>query len=461
MGLINFAKKISLVYKILAVATLLLGGLTIFLARLLSSSASILFALYFLFFTLVFLFISLKIFLAKPIKEVIEVAEKISAGQLNKRINIKREDEIGRLSLTINKLTDSLQSRIKEISLVNQITQESTLSQNLSKVLNLILNCAVDTHVDTGSIMLLDRNHDLVVRAASNENLIGKRIKFGQGIAGWVAKEKKPLVLIDGIDDPRFSKSHQERVKDSVSVPIMLGTKVVGVLNLTATRKKHHFTSRDLEFLTTLANQAAGAIYNAQIFEELRNNYFSTIQALAEAIDAKDPYTHGHSARVAEYAVMMAKEAGMTLEEMESLQTAAYLHDIGKIGIPEAILTKPGCLSREEYQIIRTHPEIGARILAPVNFKGDVVPIVRHHHERVDGDGYPDRLKGRRIPYEARILAVADSFDAMTSLRAYRPPRDFESAKAELKRCAGEQFDKEVVNLFLKAIANLSPQVTS
>jgi len=464
MGLINFVKKISLVYKILAIAALLLGVLTVTLARLFTSSASFLFAFYFLFFTLAFLFISLKIFLAKPIKEVIEAAEKISAGQFNKRINIKREDEIGRLGLSINKLTDSLQSRIKEISLINQITQESTLSQNLSKVLNLILNCAIDTlGVDSGSIMLLDRNHDLVVRAASNGNLIGKRIKFGQGIAGWVAKEKKPLVLIDGIDDPRFSKSksNKERVKDAVSVPIMLGTKVVGVINLTATKKKHPFTGRDLEFLTTLANQAAGAVYNAQIFEELRNNYFSTIQALAEAIDAKDPYTHGHSARVAEYAIMVAKEAGMTLEEMESLQAAAYLHDIGKIGIPEAILTKPGRLTTEEYQIIRTHPEIGARILAPVSFKGNVVPIVRHHHERVDGEGYPDKLKGKKIPFEARILAVADSFDAMTSLRAYRPPRDFESAKAELKRCAGEQFDKEVVELFLKAIAPLDSKVTS
>lgn len=456
MGLLNF-KKISLVYKTVALAAFVLLSLSFFLV-LLFKSLNFLAAFSFIIFTLSCLFISLKLFFAKPLGEVIEVTEKISDGQFAKRVNIKREDEIGRLGLSINKLTDSLQSRIKEISLINKITQESTLSQNLSKVLNLILSSAIDAlGVDSGSIMLLDRNQDLVIRAASDRSLIGRRIKFGQGIAGWVAKEKKPLILIDGIEDNRFSK--KERVRDSVSVPILLGAKVVGVINLTETRRKRPFTSRDLDFLTTLANQAAGAVYNAQIFEELRNNYFSTIQALAEAIDAKDPYTHGHSARVAEYAIMVAKELGMSFEEMENLQAAAYLHDIGKIGIPEAILTKPGRLTNEEYQIIKTHPEIGARILAPVSFKGNVVPIVRHHHERLDGEGYPDRLKGKKIPFEARILAVADSFDAMTSLRAYRPPRDFASAQEELKRCAGEQFDKEVVEVFLKAVAPLHSEV--
>jgi len=408
--------------------------------------------------TMVIMFLSLKRRFIEPLSHVMQVTDKIGTGLLDERITIHRLDEIGRLSISINAMTDMLEQRLNEVSLLNQISRESTLSQNLSKVLGLILDKAVNMQqADAGSIMLVDkRSGDLIIKAAKNLNpdVRGEtRIPVGQGIAGWVAKEGRPIVLIDGVgNDNDFPGSR--KVQNAVSLPILLDEQAVGVLNLSYKdgSSGRKFSPSDLDFLTTLANHAAAAINNAQLFEELRGNYFSTIQALAAAIDAKDPYTHGHSARVAEYAIAAAKELDMTMAEMEVIQAAAYLHDVGKIGIPEPILTKPGKLTDEEYEIIKTHPEISARIISPVNFQGEVVSIVRHHHERVDGHGYPDMVRGDKIPLEARILAVADSFDAMISVRPYRPPRSLEDAKMELIRCSGTQFDKEIVRAFIKAV---------
>ena len=404
------------------------------------------------------IFVYLRELFVKPIGEAIEVTRQIGSGKLDKRIKVRRHDEIGRLSTSINQMTDMLDQRLTEVSLLSQISQESTLSQNTDSVLSLILDKAVTLQkADAGSIMLVDKkNGDLVVKAAKNlgpEVTNKTRISVGQGIAGWVAKEGRPIVVIDGVGSNTEFKG-PAKVKNAVSLPIMLDEKAVGVLNLSHKdgSKGKKFSPSDLDFLMTLANHAAAAINNAQLFEELRGNYFSTIQALATAIDAKDPYTHGHSARVAEYAIAAAKELDMTMAQMESIQASAYLHDIGKIGIPGPILTKPGKLTDEEYEIIKTHPLISARILSPVNFNGDVLETVRHHHERVDGQGYPDRLTADNIIVEARILAVADSFDAMISIRPYRPPRTIADAKMELIRCSGTQFDKDIVRAFIKAV---------
>jgi putative nucleotidyltransferase with HDIG domain len=305
--------------------------------------------------------------------------------------------------------------------------------------------------------MLVDENsRELVIKVAHNLNSKikpGTRVPIGEGIAGWVVREARPIVLVDGVGSDQ-NLMHQKKVRNAVSLPILLDRRVVGVLNLSYDHdlENRRFSPTELSFLTTLANNAAAAINNAQLFEELRTNYFRTIEALATAIEAKDPYTHGHSTRVADYAIATARQLNMTDEEIETMQTAAYLHDVGKIGIPEPILTKPGKLTKEEFEIIKTHPEISARILAPVNFHGEVISIVRHHHERVDGLGYPDRIEGGLIPVQARILSVADAFDAMTSVRPYRPAITSDDAKAELLRCAGTQFDQKIVEAFLKTL---------
>ncbi|MGC4047441.1 MAG: HD-GYP domain-containing protein [Armatimonas sp.] len=182
--------------------------------------------------------------------------------------------------------------------------------------------------------------------------------------------------------------------------------------------------------------------------------YLSVIQSLALAVDAKDPYTHRHILRVQRYATAIANRMNIVGNELEGLRTSALLHDIGKLGVPDSVLLKPGRLTDEEFDKIKQHPEIGAAILEPVNFPWPVLPGVKHHHEKWDGSGYPAGLSGEDIPLQARILAVADVYDALTTNRAYRSAWPHEKAAAEIARCSGTHFDAEIVTAFLDVIDN-------
>lgn len=176
------------------------------------------------------------------------------------------------------------------------------------------------------------------------------------------------------------------------------------------------------------------------------------VDALAAAVDAKDSYTCGHSERVAEISQAIAAELGLDEQEQYFIHIGAHLHDVGKIGIPDAVITKPGRLSTDEYAMIKLHPEIGYHIVSKVKILQEASLIVRHHHERMDGQGYPEGLKGEAIPLGARIVAVADSFDAMTSKRLYRSSVSVEEALRELRRCSGTQFDPAAVQAFARVI---------
>ena len=229
-----------------------------------------------------------------------------------------------------------------------------------------------------------------------------------------------------------------------------------------------------LDLIRIYVNQAVEAIINIQLHEEvvttneklkdsysqLKRTYFELIESLTKAVDAKDAYTSGHSTRVSLYARVIGKTLGMSSEELIKLKVAALFHDIGKIGIPDGVLLKEGRLTDEEFAIIKNHPITGSKILSPVTMLADVVPGVKHHHERFDGRGYPDKLAGADIPLNARILAIADSFDAMTSDRSYRRKMSFEDAVAEIERCAGTQFDPELVKHFVNKIRSKSEFLT-
>ena len=202
----------------------------------------------------------------------------------------------------------------------------------------------------------------------------------------------------------------------------------------------------------------------ARRLEEL---FLASVQSLAEALEVKDPYTRGHSIRVSHYSVVIARELALDDELLRQVELGGHVHDIGKIGVREDVLNKPGKLTDAEYEHIMTHPVVGWRILAPLLGETPVaLNIVRSHHERYDGRGVPDRLAGENIPFEARIAAVADSFDAMTSDRPYRPDgMSLEAAMAELIRCSGAQFDPVVVNAMIAAVEggriSLMPRVPS
>ena len=191
------------------------------------------------------------------------------------------------------------------------------------------------------------------------------------------------------------------------------------------------------------------ARYSFKLYIEMRNLYLSTIQALNKTVEAKDPYTSGHANRVEKFAVELAKAYHLPFESIQNLKTASILHDIGKIGIHDEILNKASRLTQEEYQEIMRHPAIGAEIISKVNFLSDITTIVRHHHERYDGKGYPDGLSGEDIPIEAAILMIADSYDAMTSDRPYRKAMTPEEALSELENNAGTQFHPELAKVFV------------
>ena len=184
--------------------------------------------------------------------------------------------------------------------------------------------------------------------------------------------------------------------------------------------------------------------------QKIRASFFNAITALAYALEAKDVYTSGHSQRVTEISVAIAEHLGLPKERIEKIRLAGLVHDIGKIGVREVVLNKPGRLSEEEFEHVRQHSEAGEHILRPIMDDEEVLKAVRHHHERYDGNGYPDGLKGEQIPQLARIIAVADAFDAMTSERPYRKALTKEAAFAEVERCRGTQFDAEAADAFLE-----------
>ena len=189
-------------------------------------------------------------------------------------------------------------------------------------------------------------------------------------------------------------------------------------------------------------------------YEKLEKAYLDSIETLRYTVEAKDPYTRGHSDRVSEYSVLIGQKLGLSKEDIKTLRVGGLFHDIGKIGIPDSILLKEAKLTDDEYSQIKNHPSIGSHILCNAEVFQDIIPIVKHHHERYDGNGYPARLEGNDIPYLARISSVADTFDAMTSKRTYRNALPLDVVKSEIEKCSGSQFDPDIAKVFLDILEN-------
>jgi len=359
------------------------------------------------------------------------------------------------LAVHNSRLYSDLEDRIGELHAIFEIDKAITSAIDLETVLQQIVQMSVGLmDAKISSIMLLDEeSEELVIAAAQglSESYIRKGpIKVGESIAGRVILEGRPIAVYDIRQDPRHAYAEQARMEglcSLLSVPLNLKDRVIGVLNI-YTDEPHAFTPHEINLFTSLASQAAIAIENARLFESLEEIYIEVITAMASAIDARDAYTHGHSQRVTEYAVAIAEEMGLSPAEVDIIRNASILHDVGKIGIKEEILKKPGRLSEEERREMEYHPFIGTKILHSVRLLEPVMPLVYHHHERYDGTGYPDGLRGEEIPLGARIISVADAFESMTSDRPYRKAMPVEEAMAELRYNAGRQFDPRVVEVF-------------
>jgi len=232
-----------------------------------------------------------------------------------------------------------------------------------------------------------------------------------------------------------------------------------GWMGLVSFNLEEIFRRSELRLLDSMAEQIAVVITNSDLYRDLERFVINMVKSLVFAIEAKDDYTRGHSERVCQYSLLMAERLGLDEERKKILQWSSILHDSGKIGIPESILNKPWRLKDEEYQIIKNHPMKGHTILEPLEQLASSLPGMLHHHERYDGAGYPEGLKGKEIPLDARIIAVADTFDAMTSNRAYRPAKTPEEAIEEIEKVAGTQLDPDLVKVFKEVFTrDLAPE---
>lgn len=356
-------------------------------------------------------------------------------------------------------LHERTEQQVAELSLIQELGKAVNSSLDLDSVLNYFIDMTSRiTESDRSTLMLFrEETKELFVQAHrgfEDSSIRDLRFALGEGVAGYVAQSRRSVRIVNTSEDARYkaiSQVRPERPLTLISTPLVNKDQFIGVINCERElAKKGPYTPENLDFLETLASQASVAIENARLYHNLLNVYLETIRALAAAIDAKDSYTHGHSRRVTDLSVSLAKSMKLSRDEVDTIRHAALLHDVGKIGISEHILLKPGRLTDEEFETIKSHPHIGAAILNSIEFLRRVCQIIEHHHERYDGKGYPSGLKGDETPLGARIIMVADSFDAITSSRPYRKPLSFQEATEEIRRCSGTQFDPLVVDHFVQ-----------
>lgn len=341
--------------------------------------------------------------------------------------------------------------RLKALIPLFEISKLLVTEIDLAHLFKIITEVLVkEFSVDRVSLMLIDEaSGTLLIRAShglSSDVALNARRKEGEGVSGLVLKHRKPLIISAGKhSDPEVMATinRENMPASSMSVPLIGKNKLFGVLNVSKFSGAP-FSTSDLQIALILSSQVVTAMENASLYENLRENYFRTVQALVAAVEAKDPYTRWHSANVAKYAVSVARDMEMNPSQLEEIHIAAILHDMGKIGISELIISKPTGLNQEEFDIMKDHPAHGIRILEPIGFSPAIINAIYQHHERFDGKGYPQGLAGEAITLAARILNVADTIDAMVSERPYRGKISIQGVLLELEREAGGQFDPRV-----------------
>jgi putative nucleotidyltransferase with HDIG domain len=323
------------------------------------------------------------------------------------------------------------------------------------ELLHTILRDAVATlRAQRGAIVLADGlDGPLRLRALdTGNNQIASRTAFSQSLAQRCFAQGKSILCTSIEDDPELvgARSIAEGTMSSV-LCVLLRTprKRVGVLHLDRGPMDEPFTRDDMDLADALAAHVSAGIECAQLLRRQQDLFFATINMLAQAVEMRDAYTYGHTMRVTAYSILLATALELSPADMRLIRIGTPLHDIGKIGIPDAILSKPGKLTPQEFEIMKTHALKGAKILEPVTELADAIPIVRSHHERWEGGGYPDGTAGEKTPRLARIVAVADAFDAMTSDRPYRKGMTADAGFDEVVRQRGKQFDPEIADVFV------------
>ncbi len=364
----------------------------------------------------------------------------------------------------IARINEELRNKVGDLKILNTILQKVDWITSSSDLFDLIVKLSADiTKCDEVHFHVLDETlgRPMPIACFYRAPKVGRSAGTGRQadqvcpdresngcVAETIAKkisEGIPL-LIDGGYDRAFSDAN---IRSLVAIPFKIRKQLFGMLTAIVRNGSKPFTERDLYYLNFLAERATFVIENVALYENIYENLFATLYAFVEAIEARDPYTKQHSSRVTELAVSIGREMRCSDEQLDLLCFSGHLHDIGKVGIPDNILLKPGPLTKQEFEAIKKHPIIGANIVGHLGLLTGEQKIILHHHERWDGEGYPAGLKGESIPFLSRILAVADTYDAMASDRAYRKRLSDEVVLRTIKQGAAAQFDREVVEAFL------------
>jgi HD-GYP domain-containing protein (c-di-GMP phosphodiesterase class II) len=355
-----------------------------------------------------------------------------------------------------------LERRLGELETLLEIGVELAGTLDLARVLEVALVRAEQVcRAETSSIWELDEERGelffRVVRGRAAGEIRDLRVPLGEGIVGSVASTRRAEVVNDVAADPRWRGDEAEEVFQTraiLAAPLLAHGGVVGVLQLLNPVGRDRFSDDDLRRVELYAGILGPPLQNARLYAARRRQFLETVIAWAEAIEKKDPYTGGHVRRVMSYSVLLGMELGLGREDLEDLWLSATLHDVGKIFVHDEILGKPGPLDPDELAMMKRHPLDGAEILSGVRDMRRIIAGVRSHHERMDGKGYPDGLVDEQIPLAARIIAVADTYDAMITSRPYRAGLSPERAAAEIASATGTQFCPRVVGAFQELFAS-------
>ncbi|MBP2688756.1 MAG: metal dependent phosphohydrolase [Deltaproteobacteria bacterium] len=389
-------------------------------------------------------------------------AEAIANGDISRRLGSDGTSEINQLAKHFNQVIGRLEQTVNSLQSSRKLTHDllaqlcATGSQpgDMTGIFETCLNTLLSmAGLQAGAIFLVSpggKTMKVRVLTGLPEALKAAVIPFGHGVAGWVASHGQMATVSESMPWKMGELSQVEKCMScSLHVPMTATGRTRGVISIGLREGQREIPADDILTIRSLANQVAVALENAELKRKEERTYIETVAALAAAVEARDRYTRGHSRRVTEFSVAIARNLGKPEWFVKDLESAALLHDIGKIGFSDIILCNSGPIPPDGLPLIRNHPITGENILKPVGSLARLCTIVRHHHEKFDGSGYPDRLKGEDIPLAARMITVADSFDAMISERPYKTSRNREDAMAELIRCSGTQFDPACVEAFL------------
>ena len=415
--------------------------------------------------------------ITRPVASLVKDVEAMSKGDYEQAVTICTRDEIGYLAQRFGTMKESLKENIQllkdsnfELTTTNQrlqslfeASQAMNSFKNQDRLYDLILETALmATEAYGASLILIEPDSTpRIVAHVVNKNINNAQEHEYQKLMEAQPFISKPHSIDSNIGSFVFNLEYLENTPffrtcvashadlEILSLPLGSSQNIIGYINLIRD-KKNNFNTSEIQTLVVLASQTTTSIENNYLFIELERAYFSSIKSLAKTLELKDEYTHGHSERVAEICKKIAAKMDMDKASIKIIYNAALLHDIGKIGVLESILNKNSGLNSDEYQMIKKHPKFGEEILRPIFSLKNERAIVRHHHEREDGKGYPDGLGGDELSLSEKIIIVADAFDAMNSKRSYRDAFDHETIREELKRNRGKQFNDQVVGVLLE-----------